>query len=105
LRQLCLELQVDPAGAVLDGDQRLRRERLERRRQLAGVVGERAAGVDVREDVPERLRFGTQLRVARLRLLLDALEPALDVVAVGDEQLELERLELAARARVGAKTV
>ena len=38
-----------------------------------------------------------QLRVARLRLLRDALEPPLDVVAVGDEQLELQRLEVVGR--------
>ena len=49
LGQLRLELQVDPARAVLDRDQRLRRQRLELRRQLAGVVDQRAARVDVRE--------------------------------------------------------
>ena len=38
-----------------------------------------------------------RLRVARLRLLRDALEPLLDVVAVGDEQLELQRLEIVVR--------
>ena len=35
-----------------------------------------------------------QRRVARLRLLRDALEPTLDVVAIRDEQLELQRLEI-----------
>ena len=42
------------------------------------------------------LDLGAQLRVARLRLLVDPLEPRLDVVAVGDEQLELERPRAAA---------
>jgi hypothetical protein len=52
LGELGLELQVDAAGAVLDRDQRLRRQRLELARQLLRVVGERAARVDVREDPP-----------------------------------------------------
>ena len=91
LRQLRLEREVDPARAVLDREQRLRRQRLELGRQLARVVGERRSRVDVREHLAELLDLGAQLRVARLRLLLDPLDPPLDVVAVGDEQLELER--------------
>ena len=49
LRQLGLELEVDPVRAVLDREQRLRRQRLEPGRQLARPVRERAACVDVRE--------------------------------------------------------
>ena len=41
LGELGLEREVDPAGAVLDRDQRLRRQRLELGRQLARVLGER----------------------------------------------------------------
>src|SRR5436190_2934356 len=48
-RQLGLELQVDAAGAVLYGDQRLRRQRLELRRELARVRVEPRPAVDVRE--------------------------------------------------------
>ena len=51
----------------------------------------------MREQPLERIRFLLQIRVARLRLLRDALEPALDVVAVGDEQLEPQRLEVVVR--------
>ena len=40
------------------------------------------------------LDLGAELRVAGLRLLRDPLEPPLDVVAVGDEQLEPQRLEV-----------
>ena len=58
------------------------------------VVAQRLARVDVGEDLLQLLDLGAQLRVAGLRLLLDALDPLLDVVAVGDEQLELELLEI-----------
>ena len=51
----------------------------------------------MREQPLERIRFLLQIRVARLRLLRDALEPALDVVAIGDEQLEAQRLEIVVR--------
>ncbi len=48
------------------------------------------------------LRLPLQLRVAGLRLLRNALEAPLDMVAVGDEQLELQRLEVVRRdARAG----
>ena len=56
------------------------------------------------EHLAQPLDLGPQLRVARLRLLLDALEPAGDVVAVGDEQLELQVLEVAARDRRPARS-
>src|SRR5581483_3273690 len=94
LGELGLEQQVDPAGAVLDRDQRLRRQRLELRRQLARIVREHAARVDVREDPLQLVDLRTQLRITRLRLLLDPVEAPLDVVAVGDEQLEPEVLEV-----------
>jgi hypothetical protein len=38
-----------------------------------------------------------QARIPGFRLLPDALQPALDVVAVGDEELELQRLEVVGR--------
>ena len=58
------------------------------------VVGERPAALDVREQPLEVFRLLAELRVARLRLLAHALEAPLDMVAVGDEQLELELLDL-----------
>ena len=105
LGQLGLEREVDPARAVLDREHRLRRQRLELARQLARVLGERRPGVDVREHLAELLDLDAQLRVARLRLLLDALQPLLDVVAVGDEQLQLQVLEVARRIGVGREAV
>ncbi len=92
--ELRLELQVDALRAVLDREQRLRRQRLEPGRKLAGEVGERTACIDVREHALELGHFLPQLLVAGLRLLRHALEPTLDVVAVGDEQLEPQRLEV-----------
>ena len=94
LGELRLELQVDPARPVLDRDHRLRRQRLELAGQLAGVVDQRAARVDMSQDPRQLLDLGANLRVARLRLFGDALEPALDVVAIGDQQLQRERLEV-----------
>src|SRR5439155_190512 len=49
LGELGLELQVGPAGPIDEGDHRLRRQRLQLTRQVARVVAERAAAVDVRE--------------------------------------------------------
>ena len=45
-----------PPGPFTSGEQRLRRQRLELGRQLAGVVGQPAARVDVREHLLERRR-------------------------------------------------
>ncbi len=42
LGELGLELEIDPARAVLDFDQRLGRQRLELRRQLGGEVAQLA---------------------------------------------------------------
>ena len=57
----------------------------------------------MREQRGERLELGPLAGVTRLRLFRDALVPPLDVIAIGDEQLELERLEVVGRARVGEK--
>ena len=55
--------------------------------------------------LPQLLDLDAELRVARLRLLLDPLEPPLDVVAVGDEQLEPQVLEIAGRVGAGREAV
>src|SRR5581483_3256261 len=72
----------------------LRRQRLELGRKILRPVGQRAARVEMCEEALEVLGLALELRVTRLRLLGDALESPLDVVAVGDEQLELERLQV-----------
>src|SRR5215216_2512076 len=94
LAELGLEREVGPAGTVDDRDQRLRGQRLELPRQLFAPIAQRPLFVDVREQPLEVRDLGAQLRAARLRVFANALEPARDVVAVGDEQLEVERLEL-----------
>src|SRR5207342_2956302 len=55
LGELGLELQVDPARAVLDGEERLRRQRLQLGRELAWPVGEQVPRVDMGTD---RLHLG-----------------------------------------------
>ena len=67
--------------------------------QLAGPVGDRPAAVQVVEQLREQLHLCARGRVAGLRLLRHALVAALDVIAVCDEQLELERLEVVVRCR------
>ena len=47
LRELHLEGAVDPAGPVLERDERLRRQRLELRGEIAFPLGERVAFVEV----------------------------------------------------------
>jgi hypothetical protein len=62
----------------------------------------RNLGVEVLEQALQLPGLGPQARVARLGLLGDALEPALHVLAVGEEELERERhpvLVRVARAR------
>jgi hypothetical protein len=54
----------------------------------------------VGEDALELGYLVSELRVARFRLLRHPLEALLDVVAIGDEQLELQALEI--DVRVGA---
>src|SRR5207244_12754206 len=54
LGELGLELEVDPSRSVLDREQRLRGQRLERRRNRATVVGERPAALEMSE---QRLRL------------------------------------------------
>ena len=56
LGELGLELEVDSARAVLDDHHRLRRQRLERVRDLALVVGDRPTGLDVRQQRLEARR-------------------------------------------------
>src|SRR4051794_274632 len=97
LRELGLELQIGPLGAVDDRDQRLRGQRLELARQLLVPVRERVPRIEVREQLLQLLDLFLQRHVTRLRLLRDALEPSLDVVPVGDEQLELQGLEVVVR--------
>jgi hypothetical protein len=48
----------------------------------------------VREHALELVDLSAKLRVARLRLTADPLQPPLDVITVGDEQLQLELLDL-----------
>src|SRR5258708_38094409 len=84
LGQLRLERKVDPTRAVLDRKNRLGRERLELRRQLPRILRERPLGIDVGDHLPQLLDLDAELRVASLRLLLDALEPALDLAPGGD---------------------
>src|SRR5438034_912050 len=79
---------------VLDRDQRLRRQGLELARQVGRIVGERRPRIRVGEDNAQLPDLRPQLGITRLRLLLDTLEAALDVVSVGDEQLELQVLEI-----------
>ena len=105
LAELGLELEVDAAGAVLDDDHRLRRQRLERVRHLALVVGDRPAAFDVGEQRLEARDLLPELRVARLRLLTRPLEPLLDVIAVGDEQFELQCLQIGVGLGAGREPV
>ena len=89
--QLELELGVDPRRAVLDHDQWLRRQRVERLGHTAGKLAQRTV---LRQELESRLQLHhlvAQRGVAGLRLLPDALEPALHVLLVGDEQLEMKR--------------
>ena len=92
LGQLRLELAVDPARPVLDA--------------ISGFVvsgsssagappaGRRApSGIQVREQLDQRLDFGA-LAASPDFASSDALAPALDVVAVGDEELELQGLQV-----------
>src|SRR6478735_4191074 len=105
LGELRLQLAVDAARPVLDRKQRLRRQRIELRRQLARPVCERVAGIEVREESGQRLGLAAFPCVARLRLLLHPLVATLDVVAVGDEQLELQCLEIVVRRRAVGEAV
>src|SRR5207244_4946622 len=102
LRELGFELEVDATLAVHELEQRLRRQRIELRRQLALPIRQRPSRVEVREQALELRRLGLETGISGLRLLRHAFEPPLDVVAVRDEQLELERLEvIGGNARAG----
>ena len=85
-------------AAILD-------QRLERLGQPARIVLNRPAGVEVVEQGAQLVDLPAQCRVAGLRLLLDSLQPPLDVVAVGDEQLELEVLQIPLRIRTRREAV
>ena len=101
LGELGFELEVEAARPVDERDQRLRRERIERRRQRAGVGPERVAAFDVGEYALELLDLLAKLRIAGLRLRAHPLQPLLDVVAVGDDELELQLLAVALGIGVG----
>ena len=103
--ELGLEREVDAVRAVHDRDQRLGRQRFQLERQLAGPVAQRALVVDVRDQPLEQLDLRAQRRVARLRVLSDALEPSLDVVPIGDEQLQLERRQVVGIADDGEQRI
>ena len=94
-----------PPGPVDDGDHGLRRQRLELRRQRAVPLAHRPSSVDVGKQPLQLDHLVAQLRVARLRLLRHAFQSPLHVVAVGDEQLQLEPLEVAVRVGAGGETV
>ena len=55
------------------------------------------AFVEVREQSLRQLSLLALRSIAGLRLLAHALEPPIDVLAVGDDQLEPKRLEIACR--------
>ena len=104
LRELRLELQVDPAGPVDDRDQRLRRQRLELRP---------AARRDTRRAARRRPTWASTVRSSSTSARSFASPDfacfstrssrRCDVVAIGDEQLEPERLEVALRIGVRAE--
>src|SRR5579859_1931468 len=95
-REVCelrLEVKVDAAVAPVDDlEQRLRRQGIELGRQLALPLRERPSRVEMREQALEIGRLGPETSVSGLRLFRDPLQPALDVIAIGDEQLQLQRL-------------
>src|SRR5207248_1679572 len=95
--ELGFELQIDSLRAVYQLEQRLRRERIELGWQLLLPVGQRVPRIEVREEPLEICGFRLQPGVSGLRLLRHSLQPALDVVAVRDEELELQRLEVVGR--------
>ena len=100
LGKLGFELEVEPARAVDDA--------------ISGFVVSGSSPAAARAGTSERVPASTcartrssscdllaEPRVARLRLLPDALEALLDVVAVGDDELELERPQVVVGVRVG----
>jgi hypothetical protein len=105
LGELRLELAVDSVRSVLDNDQRLRRQWLELGRQLPVVGAQRATALEMREHAFELSDLLLERRLTGLCLRADALQPLLDVIAVGDEQLEFERLEVGARVGFRAERV
>ena len=68
---------------------------------VAWVRAQWPARLDVREDAFQVADLVAQPRVARLRLRANAIESLLDVVAVGDDELELDRLEVVVGISLG----
>ena len=99
LGELGLELEIDPTRPVDDLHDRLDRQQLELRRDLdvGPQLAHRLEVLEMRRQLLEVLHLGAKLRVARLRLLRHTLEPALNVIPVGGEQLERQLLGVAAR--------
>src|SRR5581483_5148223 len=64
LGELCLQVEVDAASAVHYDDHRLRRQRVELRRQKLAPIRHRAPTLDVREQLLQRTRLRLQLRIA-----------------------------------------
>ena len=94
LRQLHLERAVDASRAVLERYEWRRRQRLELARELAAPGRQRLTLVEVDEQPLGQLNLLALRPVAGLRLLPHSLEPALDVVAVGEDELEAEGLQV-----------
>jgi hypothetical protein len=82
-----------------------RRERLELYWKLACPLGQRMALVEVREQSLRELSLLALRSIAGLRLLAHALEPAIHVLAVGDDQLEPKSLEISRRVGVLGEAV
>src|SRR5262249_10831671 len=94
LGELHLERAVDPTRAILDRNQRLRRQRLELRREGAVPLRERLPVVQVRGEVLCQLALLALGAISRLPFFPDPLEPTIDMLAVRDDELEAERLEV-----------
>jgi hypothetical protein len=83
-----------PSRPVLERDERFRRQRLELCGNLAAPLREWPAVVQVGQQPLGCLGLLPLRPVPRLRLLAHALQPAVDVLAIGHDQLEAERLEV-----------
>ena len=90
----CFERQVDSTRAVLHGDERLGRQRLERLGHRPGEVEDGTAGLDVRVQCLELRHLLAQRRLTGLGLDPNPLEPLLHVLGVGHQQLQPQLLEI-----------
>ncbi len=68
-----------------------------------GIVPQRVSVAEVDEQRAQVLRLLPERGIAGLGLLLDSFQPPLDVLVVGDEELQLERLEIAGRVGASAQ--